>query len=77
MTFRQVIGKGLPLAANAMLTKSLSRVTSPTALAVSALWMAYEFAGPAHRVTDLAVIMIASLRVQWRHDTESPNEATE
>ena len=77
VTFRQVIGKGLPLAANAMLTKSLFRVTSPTALAVSALWMAYEFAGPAHRVTDLAVIMIASLRAQWRHDTESPNEATE
>lgn len=78
-TFKQMIGKGLSLTANATLTKSLSRVTSPHMWAITALLAANHLAGPAHRVTTGAVIMISCLRVHWRqrHSTESPNEATE
>lgn len=76
-TFKQVIGKGLPLAANAALTRSLSVITGPVGWAIAALWTAYDLAGSAYRVTVPAVIMISCLRVHGRHDIESPNAATE
>ena len=75
--FKRLIGSGLSLAANAALTRSIGVLTGPVGWTITALWAAYDLAGPAYRVTVPAVTMIACLRAQWRHDTESPNEATE
>lgn len=79
--FAPLTGSGLSLAANAALPRSLSRLVGPVASNLMVLWATYEFVeyavGPAYRVTRPAVIMVAYLRAQWRHDTESPNEATE
>ena len=80
--FRRFTRSGLSLAANAALPRSLARLVGPVGLTLTALWTAYDLAGPAYRVTRPAVILIACLRAGWRPgqsdgQIESPNALTE
>ena len=59
---KQVIGRGLSLAGNAALTKSLSIFAGPIGWIISTIWTLYDIAGPAYRVTIPAVIQVAYLR---------------
>ena len=59
---KALVGKGLPIVANAALTKALSILVGPIGLAFAALWIAVDIAGPAFRVTVPAVIFVSFLR---------------
>ena len=59
---RVVLGRGLMLATNAMLTKTASLIFGPFSLAISGLWTAYDIAGPAYSVTIPCVVHVAMLR---------------
>lgn len=59
---RFLVGRGLPLVANAALTRMASIFTGPVGWAITALWTIADIAGPAYRVTVPAVIQIAYIR---------------
>ena len=59
---RQLPGKGLPLVANAALTRGISVAIGPVGLLLTTAWTAYDLAGPAYRVTIPAVLIVAALR---------------
>ena len=56
-----VLGRGLSLAANALLTRALSFVSGPLGVLMGA-WTVVSIMGPAYRVTVPAVICVAGLR---------------
>lgn len=60
--YKAVMGRGLSLAANSTLTKSLSVLTGPVGLAISIAWAMIDISGSAYRVTIPAVFEIALLR---------------
>lgn len=59
---KAILGRGLPLVANAALARALGVLTGPLGIALTALWTAIDIAGPAYRVTVPATIYIAALR---------------
>ena len=63
---RVVLGRGLTLAANAALTRTLGVLAGPVGLAVMAIWTAIDLAGPAYRVTVPCVVQIAFIRQELR-----------
>ena len=63
----RILGQGLPLAANAALTKGLSILVGPIGIVFTALWTAINIAGPAYRVTQPAIIYIAAMRSAKRN----------
>lgn len=67
---KQMLGRGLTLAANATLTRTMSVFAGPLGWALTALWTAWDFAGPAYRVTIPAVIQVAYLRQKKYMDIE-------
>ena len=60
---KQMIGRGLSFAANAALTRTIGIFAGPIGWAVTALWTLIDVAGAAYRVTILATIMVAYLRI--------------
>ena len=64
---KAILGRGLSLALNAGLVRSLSVLAGPIGIALSGLWMAIDLAGPAYRVTVPAVVYIAALRNAQLH----------
>lgn len=68
---KQMLGRGLTLAANATLTRTIGVFAGPLGWAFTALWMAWDFAGPAYRVTIPAVIQVAYLR--QKNDMDKKN----
>ena len=68
---KQMLGRGLTLAANATLTRTMSVFAGPLGWAFTALWTAWDFAGPAYRVTIPAVIQVAYLR--QKNDMDKKN----
>ena len=59
---KQLIGRGLSLAANAALARTMAVLTGPIGWAITGLWTAVDIAGSAYRVTIPAVIQVAALR---------------
>lgn len=59
---QMILGRGLSLAANAAITRGLAIFAGPIGIALSVLWTAIDFAGPAYRVTVPAAIYIAAMR---------------
>ena len=59
---KALIGRGLPLAVNAALTRLMGIFVGPIGWTLSAVWLLVDIAGPAYRVTIPAVIMVAYLR---------------
>lgn len=62
LIWRAIAGKGLTFAANHTLTKTMSVLTGPIGLAITAIWTMVDIAGPAYRVTIPAVLQVAYLR---------------
>ena len=60
---KSVLRRGLSLAANAALTRSMAIFVGPIGWAVSAIWLMVDIAGPAYRVTIPSVILVAYLRL--------------
>jgi uncharacterized protein YaaW (UPF0174 family) len=59
---RQVLGRGLTLAANAGLARAIGAFAGPIGWIITGLWTAIDLAGPAYRVTIPCVIHVAYLR---------------
>lgn len=59
---KAILGRGLSIAANATLTRTISAFVGPIGWAITGLWTLSDLAGPAYRVTIPAVIEIAFLR---------------
>lgn len=64
---RALLGRGLSLAANAMLMRLTSMFVGPIGIALNILWTAIDIAGPAYRVTIPAVVQIAYIRNKVQH----------
>lgn len=71
---KQVLGRGLTLAANAGLTRSISIFAGPIGWIITALWTLIDIAGPAYRVIIPAVINISYLRLK-SNNIETDEEA--
>lgn len=67
---RALLGRGLTLAANATLTRTLSIVSGPIGWAVTGLLTAIDISGPAFRVTLPAVIHVALLRKKYQAEID-------
>jgi len=61
---KQLIGKGLTFAANATLTKTISIFAGPIGWVLNGLWLIFDLAGPAYRITIPCVIQIAYMRAK-------------
>lgn len=62
---RTLLGRGISVAGNAALTKAISVFAGPIGIALNALWLAIDIAGPAYRVTVPAVIQVAYIRAKY------------
>jgi uncharacterized protein YaaW (UPF0174 family) len=70
---RAMVGRGLSLAANAALTRTIGAFAGPIGWVLTALWTAYDIAGPAYRITIPCVIQIAYLRASQRYKGGAKN----
>lgn len=59
---KAVIGRGLSLAANAALMRTIALFAGPIGWAITAIWTILDIAGPAYRVTVPCVVQIAYMR---------------
>jgi uncharacterized protein YaaW (UPF0174 family) len=64
---RAILGKGLMLATNATITRTIGIFAGPIGWAVTGAWTLIDIAGPAHRVTIPVVIQIAFLRAKLKY----------
>jgi len=62
---RAILGRGLTLAVNATLTRTLSILAGPIGWAIAGIWTVVDIAGPAYRVTIPCVVHIAMLRQKY------------
>ncbi|MBD5361779.1 MAG: DUF3944 domain-containing protein [Bacteroides sp.] len=67
-----LIGRGLPLVANAALTRTAAILTGPIGWALTTLWTVADIAGPAYRVIIPAVIQIAYIRQNINNPITDP-----
>lgn len=59
---RQLLGHGLRFAANAGIARAIGALAGPVGWAITILWMIFDIAGPAYRVTIPCVLQIAYIR---------------
>ncbi|MGY0150557.1 DUF3944 domain-containing protein [Edwardsiella tarda] len=59
---KALLGRGLSLAGNALLTRTMGIVAGPIGWILSSLWLLIDLAGPAYRVTIPSCIFIAYMR---------------
>ena len=59
---QMIFKRGLSLAANATLARTISIITGPIGWTITAIWTAVDIAGPAYRVIVPLVIYISALR---------------
>ena len=59
---KALIGRGLTIAGNAALTRTMAILTGPIGWVITGIWTAIDVAGAAYRVTIPAVIQVAALR---------------
>lgn len=62
---KTVIGRGLTFAANAALTRTIGIFAGPIGWAVSGIWLIFDLASPAYRVTIPGCVYIAYLRQKY------------
>lgn len=70
---KALIGRGLSLAGNVALTRTVAILTGPIGWIITGAWTAIDIAGTAYRVTIPAVIQVAALRQKHLY----ANQATE
>ena len=68
---KAILGRGLSLAGNAALTRTMSVLAGPIGWTITGLWTAIDIAGPAYRVTIPAVIHVAVLRQKYLYDEKA------
>jgi len=68
---KAMIGRGLSLAGNAALTRTVGILTGPIGWAVTGAWTAVDIASAAYRVTIPAVIQVAALRQKHLYDNQA------
>lgn len=68
---KALIGRGLSIAGNATLARTMAVLTGPIGWAVTGLWTAVDIAGTAYRVTIPAVIQISVLRQKHIYEVQS------
>ena len=61
---KALVGRGLSVAANAALTRTMAVFVGPIGWAISAIWLMVDIAGPAYRVTIPSVILVSYLRLE-------------
>ena len=59
---KAILGRGLSLAANRLLTRALSTVLGPIGWILTGLWTIADMASPAYRVTVPCVVQVAYMR---------------
>ena len=59
---KAILGRGLPLAGNALLTRILGIAAGPIGWVATGIWTAIDVMGPAYRITIPAVLQVAMLR---------------
>ena len=64
---KTVLGRGLTLGGNALLTQTLGVLAGPIGWAISGLWTAIDLSGPAYRVTIPVVCHVAYLRLKHQY----------
>jgi len=62
---KAVFGRGLSIAGNAALTKSVSVLTGPVGMVLQGVWELYKISGPAYRITLPAAAEVALLRQEY------------
>lgn len=62
---RAILGRGLTLATNAAISRSIGVFAGPIGLIITGIWTLLDLAGPAYRVTIPCVVHIAMLRQQY------------
>ncbi|GAA7072587.1 hypothetical protein VN0416_08100 [Helicobacter pylori] len=67
---KTILGRGLSLAGNQVLTRTLSFLTGPVGWIITGVWTAIDIAGPAYRVTIPACIVVATLRLKTQQASE-------
>lgn len=70
---RTLIGRGLTLAGNAALTRTVAVLTGPIGWAITGAWTAVDLASAAYRVTIPAVIQVAALRQKKLYAEQAEN----
>ncbi|MGL2912830.1 DUF3944 domain-containing protein [Helicobacter pylori] len=68
---KTILGRGLSLAGNQVLTRTLSFLTGPVGWIITGVWTAIDIAGPAYRVTIPACIVVATLRKKLKAEQEA------
>ena len=68
---KALIGRGLSLAGNAALTRTMAILTGPIGWVSTGLWTAIDIAGAAYRVTIPAVIQVAALRQKHLYEKQA------
>jgi uncharacterized protein YaaW (UPF0174 family) len=68
---KAIIGRGLSLAGNATLMRTMSILTGPIGWAITGAWTAVDIASPAYRVTIPAVIQVAALRQKHLYEKQA------
>lgn len=59
---KALVGRGLSLGANVMVTRLIGVAAGPIGLAITALMAIFDLAGPAYRITVPCVVQIAYMR---------------
>ena len=67
---KAILGRGLSLAANATIARTIGIFAGPIGWLITGLWAAVDIAGPAYRVTIPAVIQVAFLRQVYLNRSE-------
>lgn len=70
---KAILGRGLSVAGNAALTRTMAIITGPIGWVITGLWTAIDIACPAYRVTIPAVIQVAVLRQKYLYEREAEN----
>jgi uncharacterized protein YaaW (UPF0174 family) len=68
---KALIGRGLSLAGNAALTRTMAILVGPIGWVITGLWTAIDIAGAAYRVTIPAVIQVAALRQKHLYEKQA------
>lgn len=70
-----VLGRGLSIAGNAGLTRTISIFAGPIGWILTVVWTAIDIAGPAYRVTIPACVQVAYMRIASQQLLDAPAEA--
>lgn len=72
---KALLGRGLALATNAALTRTISLAFGPIMWIITGLWLVKDITAPAYRVTTPCVIHIIYLRLKMKNNSNNSNNS--